>query len=877
MVYAHPSSLSTLPAEIIYQILTFLPPLSLVSLSRTSKLFRAHALTDSLWSRFVRENVPHQPDLDYRPAQNWRDLYTSLHPYWFLARHKIWFADKAYAGNTMTGALAIVRYDPRRQCLEGLRLVARHGVHSFESWDWNPEVIIHTFNPVVMLWPDDPILKINRGCYSERKSTSDELLMDTGHSRGVKSTISLCRGLPPHLQDSAMALWPPPIIPVRERVRNESPHLFRSEGHRPSCLSDASEDAFRIRKWVEFGGMGTPLGVHIGEDVMTFSTVPEEYYTATKEKPWQGIWVGDYSGHGCEFLLLIQRAVDLSSGPPKSSLESALQHHLVGTSTNSHLTLPVAEGEDGSCAGRLEAIKLTGDPNVPRGEYTWVAEDIGPGGLLRIADERIFKGARVVRSLGHSAARGFRNDKFIPSQLIMVDKNTLAQYWEDPRLRSATFNNQLNKQDGLRFRGHDLDCSVIWDSLWTCGHGEEIVGIILASILVLVALYTLLITLRSHHSNPKYIPTTFLKNRWRSWKPKTMKYRMFGFDPISPLYNRPANRGDGSAADDADNTATAEMTTTENDGVNRNTSVRSIMTLPPYRPSPLPTERLIAREGERAGVDTVIEFPETAEEEEARREADMEELYQVRVARRQELAERRERRHARRAAREAGDWARMEQLRVQARMAENARRADTGSGSAGSSSTSLPRDGGSAGMLAEHQSRASSREGRVSSVSYADLGLARHDGSRIRADSVESDHRPLLDSAASMGGSRRGSFFNVRSGQHGRNASAGSVLTTDSDSPPIDTPYTSNRSGSDPLALTPSATHGSSGSERDNSLPAEDPPQYEDEEVPPYASPVRKSAPQLPPIRSVPDIEVEGATPLSTVPNTPVERHEGGR
>ncbi|KAL8718262.1 MAG: hypothetical protein Q9225_004581 [Loekoesia sp. 1 TL-2023] len=409
-----------------------------------------------------------------------------------------------------------------------------------------------------------------------------------------------------------------------------------------------------------------------------------------------------------------------------------------------------------------------------------------------------------------------------------------------------------------------------------------IVGIILASLLVLVALYILLITLRGSHSNPKYIPTPFLKNRWRAWRPKTMKYRMFGFDPISPLYNQNGERFSRSSSvartnNSHDPTTTTEMSTTDSDGVNRNTSVRSIMTLPPYRPSPLPTERLIAREGERAGVDTVIEFPETAEEEEARREADMEELYQVRLARRREAEERRERRHARRAAREAGDWARVEQLRLQAQVAANARRAEM-VGSAASSSSSLPRDGAAA-MLAEHHSRASSRERRISSVSYADLGLARHDGSRIRADSVESDHRPLLDSAASMGGSRQSSLFNVRSrpGQHYRNASTGSVLTTDSDSPPIDTPYTSNRSGSDPPVLTPSATQESSGSERDGGHPTEDPPQYEDEEAPPYASPVRNSAPQLPEMRPVPAIEVEIATPMTSVPVTPVDRHDEGR
>lgn len=58
-------------------------------------------------------------------------------------------------------------------------------------------------------------------------------------------------------------------------------------------------------------------------------------------------------------------------------------------------------------------------------------------------------------------------------------------------------------------------------------------------------------------------------------------------------------------------------------------------------------------------------------------------------------------------------------------------------------------------MIAEHHSR--SRDRRVSSVSYADLGVARHDGTRIRANSNESD-RPLLDSAASMSGGAPGTI-----------------------------------------------------------------------------------------------------------------------
>jgi hypothetical protein len=62
--------------------------------------------------------------------------------------------------------------------------------------------------------------------------------------------------------------------------------------------------------------------------------------------------------------------------------------------------------------GRLEAIKLTGDPQIPRGEYTFIAEDIGDEGLMRIANEDQFEGARIVKSKEQLANRSFTNRKF---------------------------------------------------------------------------------------------------------------------------------------------------------------------------------------------------------------------------------------------------------------------------------------------------------------------------------------------------------------------------------------------------------------------------------------------------------------------------------
>lgn len=103
------------------------------------------------------------------------------------------------------------------------------------------------------------------------------------------------------------ALWPPTTIPTTQRVRTESQFDFRGPGHRLLSLADASDSVFRIRKWLEFRGSGS---ARMEEDVMTFSTILEESYTLTKRKAWQGIWVGNFAGHGCEFLAIIQKGVD---------------------------------------------------------------------------------------------------------------------------------------------------------------------------------------------------------------------------------------------------------------------------------------------------------------------------------------------------------------------------------------------------------------------------------------------------------------------------------------------------------------------------------------------------------------------------------------
>jgi hypothetical protein len=366
---------------------------------------------------------------------------------------------------------------------------------------------------------------------------------------------------------------------------------------------------------------------------------------------------------------------------------------------------------------------------------------------------------------------------------------------------------------------------------------------------------------RRKHYNPKYIPTKFLKQKWRDWKPRTIYTHVESQTDsnrnsrnINTSYN-PTNTVSGGAGGAGGA-----------GGVDRNTSIRSIITLPGYTPAPRASEQVLGREGERAGMDVVVEFPETGEEEETRREDQMESLYQIRLARRQEIAERERRRQERRDARAQGDWARLEELRLESRARAEA-------DAANASQTNLSAQA----MIAEHQSRG--RDRRISSVSYASVGHVRHDGTRLRATSEDSERGPLLDSAAPMGGGATAGPTSLRSVfRHSRGRSASSALsmsTNASDERGDPTPPSTRdeRSNSDPMT-SPSLPRDTPADSDigDSQIPHPLPPQYEQlehEEAPPYESPIETRLPRLPSIRTLPSIEVSIASPTHSTPAAP--------
>jgi hypothetical protein len=182
------------------------------------------------------------------------------------------------------------------------------------------------------------------------------------------------------------------------------------------------------------------------------------------------------------------------------------------------------------------------------------------------------------------------------------------------------------------------------------------IGIIAVAILVILIItyFTTLKYRKPFHSAQKAqqssndkLPSLFSWKNFRR-RPRRNDYSTSLQDTE---YRGSTSRASGEMSGAATGDPERQIDGTNAAGVDRNTSVRSVMTLPPYSYAPRDHERVLAREGERGGMDNVVELPENGDDEERQREEEMESLYQIRLARRVEATDREARRQARREAR----------------------------------------------------------------------------------------------------------------------------------------------------------------------------------------------------------------------------------
>lgn len=449
--------LQDLPVELIDNILSYLSPFDLAAVTQTSRFFYHQANQDRHWQALIQASVPGVTVASPHPFSSFRELYVAHDPHWFLTKQKLWFS-----GRDLMGRLIIVRFNPKTGGIEGHQMVAISNRTTYQHWSADDQVIIHSFEPEVRLHMHKPVLSLPAQPLPSPEALKDDNIGDDTHTEtsrfatettmpnpfgqdGMFSTFSLAKSISRDLATRRAhepfpygRIWPAPSVPARNRIAQyQSDDL--EEVERPSRRGEICEQGFHIHTWLEMGesirargnpltrmpsslnltGTSSDLGRRIGEEFTTYSTLAPWMYTPTPEKPWRGIWVGDYSGHGCEFLLIHQPEDETNYMPP------VLER-------NAHETAEDFERRQWEAKvyrGRLEAIKLTGDPNIPRGEYTFVADDIGEDGFVNVVTEEPFAGARVVRSKGHVAHSGFVDDKYIESQLILISHDRLAQYW----------------------------------------------------------------------------------------------------------------------------------------------------------------------------------------------------------------------------------------------------------------------------------------------------------------------------------------------------------------------------------------------------------------------------------------------------------------
>lgn len=380
---------------------------------------------------------------------------------------------------------------------------------------------------------------------------------------------------------------------------------------------------------------------------------------------------------------------------------------------------------------------------------------------------------------------------------------------------------------------------------YDCSHAHhywlQIILAVLSAIIILTLTVCLLRGIRRRHPEPRYIPTPYLKQLWSKWQvsPSGSTYHHTSLHDHTDVdadttssQRRPSRVRMGSAAFE-DTIERQSQQASGNATVDRNTSIRSIMTLPAYRQKPTDNEQVLGREGERDGVDVVVEFP-TAEDAEEMREEEMETLYQIRLARRQEIADRDERRRLRREARDNGDVVALEELRERARAASNNSLVDE-----------LRRD---------HERIKDQRNRAVPSVSYAELGVARHDGSRLRANSSESERVGLLSDTASIAAVSTRSGATSSAHRRGR---SGSVLSVDSDLASPGLPRSRASSRADTIRLSVGTRTGSRAEVDGADLGEEDMP------------------PHSPPGYDV--VSLDDARSGATTPNEPPPDYSGPR
>jgi len=396
-----------LPIELKLSIFDYLLGQDLLNVSSTCReLYKIIDTNDSLWRSSVQFHVAGRQRVSLGLSSTWKQHYLDFHPLWFIVKRPYWFSDYPFKGG-----FAVMSYSSNSLELVEYRIQRR--VRPYVAWTRDPNVLIrpcefeiHSDN--IRDLDDSPLLQLQAPIKLSQLWTDE---------------FKLTRILPEEAIDPQTEVCPPLIIPSTTRTRGVSMNGFADAGHRPQNIGQICENAIRLY---------TGHAMH-APHWHTWSALDPELVTPTPEYPMRGIWMGDYNGHGSEFIAFLQPAPGdpyFFSQAARSQLQNSVEREYQGSDLDQSDHMPPGLGKCNLDAPLL-AIKLTGDSNVPRGAFTFLTESLGGEMFLRNATESPFEGARVVRAACQTAGARFTQPEWSMAQVIIVSSSKIAMLWEN--------------------------------------------------------------------------------------------------------------------------------------------------------------------------------------------------------------------------------------------------------------------------------------------------------------------------------------------------------------------------------------------------------------------------------------------------------------
>lgn len=469
-----PVPILRLPSELILQILSLISSSELAITSRTCRHLRQYCLEDNLWRSHIQVNVPGLKITSPSPCATFRDLYLSIIPFWHLPRGKFWFCSTGVTGRLKIIRYSQARRRIEGFLLAAKRENLTRKPWSWNPnvliFKWDPVVRLDLGVSAFVFTAGE----LGAMAYSLRAMGATIPVQADNDGTGHR-TICIQRREQQAKHTTSAPIWPPLSLPAQNRIYHTGesydiklPRLEElsestftltqcgPEGTREKrCISTmyATLPAEVYTPTAKKPWRGIYCGDYMGHGSEFIVVMQPNDPDPLPENAWLKLMsLGSQQDQSDAWYEILEKQAPLSSSsasssgmlrPPYGQLSSTetadssenLQpeggaaqviteassqerpsEEIIRTLEKNQNTGDTESSNSTKSSpsvhqGCIKAVKLTGDPNVPLGEITFVAPDISEIGLIRIAEDHEFQGARVVRSVGHIAERGFRNGK----------------------------------------------------------------------------------------------------------------------------------------------------------------------------------------------------------------------------------------------------------------------------------------------------------------------------------------------------------------------------------------------------------------------------------------------------------------------------------